>query len=151
MKDHKQIILTILRITFGILFLYAGIDKLMNEFSAAGYLNNVATGPFASMLATMAGSAVVDFLVVWGEILIGLALILGVAIRFTSAMGILMMALFYISVLPPEHGPVTEHIIYILVFLTLASQGAGRYWGVDSWLEKQEFFKGKSYFNYLLG
>lgn len=150
MAKHKIITLVILRVVFGLLFLYSGVDKLLSDFSAESYLNFATDGPFVQFYANLAGNTVVDFLVVWGEILIGLALILGLAIRFTSVMGIVMMTLFYITVLPPVHGPITEHIIYILVFLLLAIFESGRYFGLDSWISKQEFFKNNIFLKYFV-
>lgn len=150
--EHRKITLLLLRITLGALFLYSGLDKLLGDFTSSGYLLNVSTGIFSEFFSQLAGSALIDFLVVWGEILIGLSLILGVFLRFACSMGILMMSFYYISVLPPEHGFITQHIIYILVFTVLASYGAGRYLGIDKYLEKLDFFsKRHKLFRFLLG
>ena len=127
------------------------MDKLLGDFTASGYLLNVASGPFSTFFSGLAGSAVVDFLVIWGEILIGLALVFGVFLRFACYMGALMMTFFYLTVLPPEHGYISEHIIYILVFAVLASYGAGRYLGIDAHLEKLKVVKKNKIFKFLLG
>jgi thiosulfate dehydrogenase [quinone] large subunit len=140
-----------LRVGLGILFLWSGLNKLSSDFSAAGYLNNAVRGPFAELFSSMAGNGVVDFLVVWGEILIGLALISGTLLRFASLCGCIMMLLFYASSFPPSTGYISQHIIYILVFIHLSAAGAGRFVGLDSFLERNLSASGPSRWRYLLG
>lgn len=104
----------ILQIALGVVFLWAGIGKFSSDFTAEGYLLNATAGPFKDMFMAMAGSALVDGLVMYGQVLIGAALVLGVFTRFAAYSGALMMVLFYLSVLPPEQGYITQHIIYAL-------------------------------------
>ena len=54
----------------------------------------------------------VNFLVVFGEIAIGIALILGIATRFAGLAGALMMALFYVASWDFAHGFVNEQFLY---------------------------------------
>lgn len=150
MKYQKEVIF-LLRIAIGLLFLYAGITKLTTGFTAAGYLENVASGTFKDIYLSMAGNSVVDFLVMWGEILIGLAITTGTFLRFAAFMGSLMMIMFYFSVFPPEHGYINENVIYVLVFAVLVTQGAGRYLGVDAYLERLDLVQNNKYLRYLLG
>lgn len=143
--------LVVLRLLMGILMLWSGMQKLLEGFSAAGYLLNATSGPFADLFQALAGSPVVDFLVVFGELGIGIALIFGVATRLGAVSGAIMMLFFYLSSLPPEHGPINEHIIYITVFLVLGLFGVGRYLGIDRILEKYSFVqKNYKYFRYVL-
>lgn len=148
---QKQLLL-VTRLLFGILFLWSGLDKFISGFTAKGYLTNAVSGPFADIFSSMSGSYITDFLVIYGEIAIGLALITGTFIRFTALMGSLMMTLFYLSSFPPENGLISQHIIYILVFKILAVFNAGRIYGVDFYLEEMPFVK-KNYklLRYLLG
>jgi thiosulfate dehydrogenase [quinone] large subunit len=148
----KNITLASLRVAIGALLLWSGLDKVLSNFSAEGYLTNVTQGPFADIFIELAGNPVIDFMVIYGEIGIGLALVLGILVRFASVNGIIMMFLFYISVIPQEHGPISQHIIYIFVFLLLIFHGAGRYYGIDKYLEKKEFIKKDFHiWRYLLG
>ncbi len=112
--------LLILRIALGVLFLLSGITKAMSGFTAANYLQ-AATGPLSSIFTTMAGNPVVDFLVIFGEIGIGLALLAGILVTFASASGMLMMMLFYLSQ-PPTANPINDQIIYALCFLVFIAQ-----------------------------
>lgn len=100
----KNTILTIIRAAIGWHFLYEGFSKLfMENWSAQSYLSN-ATGflsGFYQWLASGEGMVkVIDFLNVYGLILIGLALFLGIFIRIASAGGILLLVLYYFAYPP---------------------------------------------------
>ena len=74
----------------------------------------------------------------WGLTLIGIALILGIAVRFYSFFGALLMLLYYFPILQfpypnPHSYIVDEHIIYTAAFLALAAVRAGRVWGLENW------------------
>lgn len=63
-----------LRLVMGWVFLQAGLDKLFDPgWTAAGYLENAvpAGNPFQGTFQAMAGSPLVDGLVIWGLTLIG--------------------------------------------------------------------------------
>lgn len=130
---------------------YAGFDKLNNGFDASGYLINATSGPFAETFASLAGNSLVNFLVVWGEILIGFSLMAGALVKFSSLMGIIMMILFYLSSFPPEHGLVSEHIIYALVFFVLITHKAGSFLGVDQYFMSLESVKKNRFAKLLIG
>ncbi|MDQ6984918.1 MAG: DoxX family protein [Candidatus Dojkabacteria bacterium] len=150
--NKRSLIIVILRISIGFIFLYSGIDKLLNDFSSEGYLAYATSGPFKDFFSEMAGNSIIDFLVVYGQIGIGLSLLLGVLTRFGSICGVIMMVLFYISALPAEHGPIDDHIIYALVFIQLGIFGAGRYLGVDKYIGNSDFVKNHfKYFRFILG
>lgn len=151
MDKRLKITIFILRISLGALFLYAGIDKLLNDFSATGYLLTATKGPFQDLFILLANNSFVNFLVVWGEIGIGLSLIFGILLRFGSACGITMLMLYYFSSFPPEHGPISEHIIYSITFVILSLAGSGRCLGIDKYLETVNFIKKYKIWNYLLG
>jgi len=150
-----QLGLAVFRIAVGVIFLWAGLDKLLaaEPFSAAGFLGHATAGtlgwPFVT--GTPAEGAVynpthdlwvslsqngtlmpiVDFLVVAGEIGIGIALILGLFTRFAGAMGTLMMLLFFFAAWDFAYGIVNQHLTYALACAKLTGLGAGRYYGLD--------------------
>ncbi len=153
-KVH-QIGVAIFRIGVGIIFLWAGLEKLLGPepFSASGFLAHATGGslgwPFVTgtaaegtiynpthdfwvSLSQNAGlMSVVNFLVVAGEIGIGIALVLGLFTRFAGAMGTLMMLLFFVAAWDFTNGIVNQHLTYALVCATLTGIGAGRYYGLD--------------------
>jgi uncharacterized membrane protein YphA (DoxX/SURF4 family) len=85
-------------------FLYEGLSKLFAEnWTAASYLNN--TNSFLSGFYHWLASSpirleVVDFMNIYGLIFIGLALFLGVFIRWTSLCGTLLLTLYYFAYPP---------------------------------------------------
>lgn len=146
----------LMRLTMGWIFLYAGLDKLINGFSAGGFLVHATKGPLSGMFQSMGESAtalsVINPLVVWGEILIGVALVLGVTTRWAAFWGATMMLLFYLAQFPPEHNPFMEYyLVYILVLGMLGALGAGRILGLDAVIERLPLVRKIPGVSYLLG
>ena len=100
----KKSIITIIRVAIGWHFLYEGIVKLFaDNWSAASYLNNTfsfLSGFYHWLAASPARLAMVDFLNVWGLILIGLALFAGLMVRWASVAGALLLLLYYFAYPP---------------------------------------------------
>ena len=99
--------LTIVRIIIGWHFLYEGISKIMADgWSSAPYLAG-SKWIFAPLFNAMAASqtivGIVDFINIWGMILVGLGLILGLFTRWAAAGGT-MMLFFYFVAYPPIPG-----------------------------------------------
>lgn len=93
--------LVILRVAIGWHFMYEGITKLLNpNWSSMGYLMD-SKGLFGGMFQAMAGNAgvlnVMDFLNVWGLVLIGAGLIVGLFTRVAAISGIVLLAFYYLS------------------------------------------------------
>lgn len=135
---------TILRLYLGYEWLTAGWHKLTGTapFDAAGFLK----GAIAKSVPATAGAKPVvqawwgDFLnsfalpnvklfnllVMWGEILIGLALILGFVTIFAATMGALMNFAFLMS-----GSTSTNPNLFALSFLIILAGSAASYYGVD--------------------
>ena len=131
----------LLRLTMGWIFVWAGFDKLIRGFSAEGFLLHATKGPFAGWFQSMGESqtalSIIEPMVVWGEIVIGVALIFGVMTRWAAFWGAVMMFMFFIAQLPPEHNPFMEYyLIYILVLGVIGALGAGRIVGLDNMIER---------------
>ena len=138
LKTSQQVILTLLRLSIGWLFLYAGVTKVIDpSWSAAGYIGNAQT--FHTFFAWLAQPNIlpfVNFLNEWGLTLLGVALILGVFVRVASLASFVLMVLYYLPILNFPHAGdhsfiVDEHVIYMLVLLLLYYFNAGRYFGLD--------------------
>ncbi|SFR45250.1 DoxX family protein [Halogeometricum limi] len=134
-----------LRLMMGVAFTYAGVAKIIEPFDARGYLQfaTVANGsPAADLFVAMAANdlfvAFVNVAVPWGELAIGLALIVGVLTRLAAFWGAFMMFLFYLGNWDVAHGVINGDFAYMLVFLAVAAFGAGRILGVDALLERYE-------------
>ena len=140
MIKWQRLALFFLRVTSGWMYLYAGITKVTNpDWTSVGYIKGAKTlsGLFAWFLNPQV-LPVVDFLVKWGLVALGVSLLLGLFVRLSSYLGILLMLLFYLPVLTfPMVGThsyiVDEHIIYIAGLLVLATFRAGHVWGLEKW------------------
>ena len=93
--------LVILRIVIGWHFLYEGIVKLLNpNWSSLGYLMD-SKGLFEGVFHSIAGNPallnVMDSINMWGLILIGAGLIVGLFTRIASIAGIFLLAFYYLS------------------------------------------------------
>ncbi|NIM48513.1 MAG: DoxX family membrane protein [Gemmatimonadales bacterium] len=106
-KNFQVATLVALRIFIGWHFFYEGLAKLLNQYwTSAGYLADSQwwfKGLFLSIATSPSTLAVVDFLNVWGLILIGLGLMLGLFSRAATIAGIVLLALYWI-VAPPFVG-----------------------------------------------
>ena len=106
--DFRQYPLALVRIVIGWHFLYEGLVKLLYPgWTCSGYLKS-STGPLAGFFHWMGSNdalvRVLDQLNIWGLVLIGLALMLGLAARAAAFGGMGMLALYYFAY-PPLFGP----------------------------------------------
>ena len=147
--------LALLRIGFGLTFLWAFFDKLLalgfhtgygqdgtlDRFGDAAWINGGsptngflkfgADGPFADFYHSIAGAAWADWLFMLGLLGIGLALTLGIGMRIAAAAGVVLYLMMWSVVLPPENNPVIDdHILGAITLVVLAATSAGNTWGL---------------------
>ena len=148
--------LAALRIAFGVTFLWAFFDKLLalgfatgrnpetdvvDRFGDAAWINGGsptegflkfgADGPFKDFYNSIAGAAWADWLFMLGLLGIGLALTLGIGMRFAAAAGALLYVLMWTVVLPPDNNPVLDdHLLGAISLVVLALAHAGDTWGL---------------------
>lgn len=135
-----------LRVVLGFAFLFAGLDKFFiwaggKAFTSASFLTNATGGQWLGSKGVVNPThdfwvslgqnttlvPIIDTLVVFGEIAIGAALILGLATRFAGVCGVLMMALFYVAQWSFATGPFNNQLMYGVIAATIAYVGAGAY------------------------
>jgi len=149
MKKYSSYLLTILRILIGWHFLYEGVTKLMSTAWSAKYYLLGSKWIFAGLFHWMASSPnvlkAVDFLNVWGLILIGLSLFIGLFVRWSSIAGAILL-FFYFVAYPPIHGLtlgvvaegnyqwVDKNLIELFILIVFSILPAGYFFGVDRWL-----------------
>ena len=149
--------LAILRVVTGWWFLHAGLGKLLQSGLSFSYgpaylkgMTGTVLGPIpvwmGNNLAWLVEPAVPLF-----ETLIGLALIAGALTRLASVGGILFMALFWVGNAGFGHGLVNADLMGLMLFATMIVVGAGRYYGLDGYLEQTAFVKQRPRLRYLLG
>ncbi|MCE9549290.1 hypothetical protein K8Q98_02735 [Candidatus Nomurabacteria bacterium] len=164
MDSNKfKAVLGILRLSIGLVFLWAFFDKLLGWGFATtpeqawlsggspttGFLQFGVHGPFAEFFNSLAGSATVDWLFMLGLLFVGVSLTLGIFMKLGGWSGILMLLLMYLAVgLPPEHHPfIDDHFVYIFVILavvwgnTQKYFGLGNQWARTSLVQKYKIFQ----------
>ncbi len=150
--SNKQLnFIVVLRVIVGWHFLYEGMAKLYTpDWTSAEFLSisGWLLAPFYHWIAeTPAVLQIVDFLNIWGLILIGLALFIGLFERFAAISGIVLLTLYYFAN-PPfvgnDFGVVTEGN-YLIVNKTLIELAAlvvllliptGKYIGIDKFVQR---------------
>ena len=159
-----------LRVVMGWTLFQGGVTKLVtyldanpeNNWTAAGFLANAIPqgNPTRELFISMAGSPTVDILNMWGLTLTGLALIVGVFVRWSAFWGAVMMLFYWLASLqggflaglPLAHGwVVDDHIVYAALLFGLGAIGAGRIVGVDEYLESTSIVETNPWLRYLLG
>lgn len=103
-----------------------------------GILPRTVRGPFAGPFLALWESPVILALVIAGCLGVGAALLLGAFVRLAALGGALMMALFYVAVLPPPSGWVTQHVIYFLIFVYFFAVRPEPAFGLDGLLRRWE-------------
>jgi len=159
-----------LRVVMAWVFLQAGLSKLFEggladplAWSSVGFLQNAIAdaNPLQGLFLFFADyAAIVDPMVVFGQILIGLALLFGVFFRFAALMGAIQMSMFWTAAwqgglmdgFPVAHGYfVDSSLVYLLLLFGLGAWGAGRIVGIDRALEETELVRNTPALRYLLG
>ena len=177
----------LIRLFAGFCMFFAGLEKATNQwwnsnhavFNAAGYLKFVAGGGYFHNwyvgLASAPWIGAVNFLVVAGELCVGLAFIFGILIRFAAVMGTIEVGLIWITeykeiavsasstgaaVSAPvtgafnlgwATGPLEIGAALIAMFIVLAIIGGGLVWGVDAKIQKTDFVKNHPKLKILFG
>jgi thiosulfate dehydrogenase (quinone) large subunit len=146
--------LALLRIGFGLTFLWAFVDKLLalgfhtgydqagnlDRFGDAAWINGGsptegflkfgADGPFDSFYHSIAGAAWADWAFMLGLLFIGTALTLGIGMRIAATAGVVLYLMMWSVVMPPANNPVIdEHLLGALSMAVLAGFYAGDTWG----------------------
>ena len=161
-----------LRVFLGAAFLFAGLEKIFDfagsgkAFSAVGFLKFATGGtlpgsdpkaivnPTHDLWVSLAGNGqlmpIVNWLVVVGETAIGIALILGLATRFSGILGAVMMGLITVAAWSFANGPFNATVLYAAVALYLAAANAGHAYGLDGLMDKTEIVTRTPVLRYLV-
>lgn len=145
-----HLMLGVLRIALGWLLFWAGLDKIfglgLSTQSGQGIVDGASAtegylqfginpdGPAYDLLSSLAGNPILDVLYLAATVGAGLALMLGVVVRVAAIGGGALMLMLWLSSLPLEFNPfMDQHFFYVLVAITVAVSGAGRYLGLGRW------------------
>jgi thiosulfate dehydrogenase [quinone] large subunit len=131
--------ITVLRVYTGVFFLYYGFGKVRNPDFAnglagfvSGRLENSASfmQPFLENVV-LPNKGLFAFLVAWGEFAIGLGLIMGLATRWASVAGALMVGAFWATKGQGFLDAQNHDAIWFVIFIVLAAMHAGRVHSLD--------------------
>ncbi|MCE7790867.1 DoxX family protein [Salipaludibacillus sp. CUR1] len=133
-------VLTVLRVYLGWQWLTAGWGKVTGEpFDASGYLTGVVNNEavieqyptYHAFIESFAlpNAGVFSFMVAWGEVLVGLGLILGVLTTAAAFFGIVMNFAFMFA------GTISSNpwLVLLTIFILAAGYNAGKFGG-DRWV-----------------
>jgi thiosulfate dehydrogenase (quinone) large subunit len=151
MEDAKisrasMVAITIMRILIGWHFAYEGIAKLTSaSWSASGYLRQ-SRGPLSQLFKWLAAQPTLlgyaDQITMYGLIIVGVLLVLGLFTRLASLAGIGFVLLFYVCNPPlvgyfyslPQEGSyliVNKQLTEIGGLLVVLVSGSGKFAGLD--------------------
>jgi len=148
--------LAILRIIIGWHFLYEGLVKLTDPlWSSAGYLEQsryILPGLFHLIAENPGALAVIDFINIWGQILIGLGLFLGLFTRVAAIAGAALLFLYYLANPPfitSSYGAgleghyllVDKNLIEAITLVVISLFPAGLFLGLDKLMQNYIFRK----------
>ena len=151
-STFQAFMLVFLRMLIGWHFLYEGIAKLLNPYwTSAGYLSETKwlfSGLFTAVADNPALLKVMDFLNIWGQITIGLALITGLLTSWACVAGILLLLIYYVCNPPfvgysytvPSEGSyliVNKILIEMAALGTLLAFPTGKIVGLDGLIFKK--------------
>ncbi|WP_342388343.1 DoxX family membrane protein [Salinicoccus bachuensis] len=148
LQEHKasEYVLLILRVYLGFGWFTSGLGKVMNGFDASGYLQNAVQNPvvgpdgnavypwytFLVENIFLPMSPLVNVMVPWGELFIGLGLLLGGLTTYAVFFGLVMNFAFLFA------GTVSVNPLYILIgFVILVAGHKAGSLGVDRFLYRQ--------------
>ncbi len=128
-----SIIFFAIRILMGGMMLEEGLHKIISgTFSAEGFLSN-SVGPLSGWYGSMIPyTPLLNTVVIWAQILIGIALLLGLLVRFMSFCAAIMMVIFYLAYIPSPLGWINYQLIYAGLFVVNMVSGSGYFFGFDS-------------------
>jgi thiosulfate dehydrogenase [quinone] large subunit len=133
-------------------FLFEGISKLINPYwTSAGYLSEskwLFSGLFGAIADNPSILKIVDILNIWGQIIIGLALIVGLLTSWATIAGIVLLILYYVCNPPFVGYPYTvpaegSYLIVNKILIEMAALGillafpTGKIMGLDGLIFKK--------------
>lgn len=144
----RQWPIVLLRVYTGVFFAYHGFGKLRHDDFAAG-MSNFLTGrleqsfsfyrPFIESVV-LPSKEIFATLVAWGELAVGVALIVGLATRYAAFVGAFMVLNFWFAKgLGVFDGP-NHDVVWFVILIVLGFIPAGRIAGLDDGLSDRLTF-----------
>jgi thiosulfate dehydrogenase (quinone) large subunit len=137
--------LAFLRVYLGLLFLYASIPQLRGGFAVdlSGFLNDVALIKSAEFYREFLHAVVLPNaplfarLIPWGELLVGVSLLLGLATRLSAAGALLLLVNYMLAKGAWFWYPSSNDAALAAIAVAIIVGAAGRTFGVDAVLARR--------------
>lgn len=135
--------LTVLRVFLGIMFLASAWPKLSPGYPpqlVRMLESTVGAHPIYQEFARqilLPRAAIFALLIAWGELLVGICLVLGLATRVAAALGFLLAANFMLGEGAWFWTPSSSYAAWAVISLALMVGAAGRTRGLDAFLAKR--------------
>lgn len=137
--------LVVLRIYLGVVFLVAALPKFQEDFTPGllGFLNHVALDrghPFYQEFVqrmVIPHASLFAILVSWGELLVGLSLVLGLLTRVSAVVAFLLTVNYMFAKGNWFWTPSSNDAAFAMISLALLLGAAGRTFGLDSLLARR--------------
>lgn len=131
--------IVLLRVYTGVFFAYHGFRKISRgdfDEGLGGFVNmqlENSFGFFRPFLESVVlpNKGLFAFLVSWGELAIGIAMILGLATRYAAIAGAIMLASFWFAKGQSLFSGQNHDAIWFFIFIVLAGLHAGRVMSLD--------------------
>lgn len=137
-KAIRQWPIVLLRVYTGIFFLSHGWSKVSREggFGVDGFLGSVSENTFGFYrpfvdAVVLPNQGLFAFLVAYGELALGLAMILGFATRYAAFAGAFMAANFWFAKGQGMLAGQNHDIIWVVILIVLGGLHAGRVMSLD--------------------
>jgi thiosulfate dehydrogenase (quinone) large subunit len=161
LSSLQQVSLVLLRTLIGWHFLYEGYFKFslpawtadgkpLAAFSSVGYIKGATSGPLGALARWAADAGmlpIIDKLIMFGLLAVGLSLILGLLTRIGCVGALMLLALFYFTAVPttglPQTGAegnylfVNKTLIEGVAVLALFAFDTGRIAGLDRLFDRR--------------
>ena len=131
-------VLVLLRLVIGYHFLFEGFNKLFNPmWSSTGFLSQ-SYGVFLWFANSPSILSVIDFINIWGQILIGYGLIVGLFSRYAAWAGALLLLLYYVALPPTALGNlfIDRNLLELFGLVVVALFPTSSIIGIDGLIQK---------------
>lgn len=137
---HWPIVL--LRVYTGLFFTWNGFSKITRDNFAdgmAGFLHTQIENSFSFYrqfieAVVLPNKTMFAAMVAWGELFVGLAMIVGLATRYAAAVGAILVLNFWLAKGLPLFAGTNQDVAWFVVFIVLGMVPAGKIAGLDDGL-----------------
>ncbi len=149
--------LLLLRLVAGWWFFASGLGKIVEHgvlYDAYGWMMFATEGTLVYPITSWFAANAVwlpNLMIPWGQLAIGLGLLVGCLTRLAAANGAFLMVFFYFGNADWANGFVNGDLLGLLLFVTIVVFGAGRVFGLDAVLERTETVRNNPWLRYVMG